>query len=352
MIASVWAGLFAADEGLAVVLVTCEFPREKRAQAVNPEPGQAENTSSAGEAAQGFTLIELLVVIALIALLTGLLIPAMHKAREAARRTACLGNLRQIQLGWQAYADEHDGLMVNGDPWSYEAQPANGKPWLVGQPTLKVEPESQERANVLMRTGALASYTGDVRVYLCPARYRWPWWPGSQWLSSYGIVTPMNCLTPALRAEENSRIKTMYKANGVTVFVGRMSELSPPGPACRMVFLDAGHPYWYYNAGSGGQFGMLESWDTQSLGWAGGAFGGAPIHHSGGTCLSFADGHVEYWKWKDPRTVACEQSWIDWWRAGGNWAGGGTLSKPIRVPDPDNPDFQRFSKALWGRTFP
>ena len=62
----------------------------------------------------GFSLVELLVVIGIIGLLIGLLLPAVQAAREAARRSECANNLRQVGLSVQLHADAHKGRLPRG----------------------------------------------------------------------------------------------------------------------------------------------------------------------------------------------------------------------------------------------
>jgi prepilin-type N-terminal cleavage/methylation domain-containing protein len=81
-------------------------------------------TNSSPRDNQGFTLIELLVVIAIISILAAMLLPALARARESAKRTSCASNLRQVHLAFFAYAEDHNDRL----PPKFEVKKASLKP--------------------------------------------------------------------------------------------------------------------------------------------------------------------------------------------------------------------------------
>src|SRR5437867_8943828 len=87
---------------------------------------------------RGFTLVELLVVIAIIALLVAILLPVLSKAKQAAQRTACMSNVRQLTIAFRMYTEENKGFLPMGWPDSPISGPSTipgtywFMPWFLG----------------------------------------------------------------------------------------------------------------------------------------------------------------------------------------------------------------------------
>jgi prepilin-type N-terminal cleavage/methylation domain-containing protein/prepilin-type processing-associated H-X9-DG protein len=111
---------------------------------------------------RGFTLIELLVVIAIIAILAAILFPVFAKAREKARQSSCLSNVKQLGIAWLAYAQDYDEVTV-GQSFGAGAMP--DYPDINGKTVIN---------RYMLWPQCIYPYIKNVQLYNCPSTsVRW-----------------------------------------------------------------------------------------------------------------------------------------------------------------------------------
>jgi prepilin-type N-terminal cleavage/methylation domain-containing protein/prepilin-type processing-associated H-X9-DG protein len=253
---------------------------------------------------RGFTLVELLVVISIISLLMSILLPSLSGAREMGKRVHCASNLRSFTYAWMMYAGDNDDDLCSADTQWDILQPKYC--WVADGddiPTNDIGGTAEA-----IRSGVLWDYAGRVlELYECKS-------DTSKLLRSYALSRTMNGKSCNC---EHDNIRPFRSLTDIRA------------ASTKMVFVDAGAKdgvKWL-----DGSFCCVKQIDAIPPKWFRSDSRNITARHGGGTNMSFADGHCEYFKYSDPRTVGLAD-----WTIGADDA------------SPGNPDLEKYVQLLWG----
>src|SRR5437762_2212212 len=132
-----------------------------------PAPRHSARVPLLGGARGGFTLIELLVVIAIIAILASLLLPALSRARSKAQGIVCLNNLKQLQLAWIMYVEDHNDWLVPNNPVLIPG-PTSASSWALGDIRYGNPDGTNIEYIISQREGSLGPYLKTPKIFKCP----------------------------------------------------------------------------------------------------------------------------------------------------------------------------------------
>lgn len=221
---------------------------------------------------RAFTLVELLVVLAIIAILAALLLPALSRAKSKALTAACMNNLKQLQICWHSYAHDNEDVMTPNN-FVYFVSPGTTNSSTLGEDgqTWCRSIATQDGYPINDDTSLLFRYNQNPGIYHCPAdRSTVDNQPDKLRNRSYNLSNSANC-----RAANHFR---------------KVTEI--PRPTELFTFIDT-----HEDAISDATFGVFALGSYWQNYWL-----DVPAdRHSQGANASFADGHVERWKWRSPK---------------------------------------------------
>jgi prepilin-type N-terminal cleavage/methylation domain-containing protein len=280
--------------------------------------------ATAKQKQSGFTLIELLVVIAIIALLAGMLLPALAKAKTKAQGIACMNNMRQLTLAWIQYAHDANDHIPYASAANLAAPTPQSDPyvWVTGLLDFNRANASNWDLNQDIVKSPLWPYCGhSAGIWKCPA--------------DKSTIVPS---VGPLKGQTVPRIRSMSIMIWDGGFGGVLNAYPPgiasppwrlylslngmvdPGPSSTLLFWDEREDAINY----GNFFVDMYGYPNQpNLTRFNGDMPASYHNHAAG--LSYADGHSEIKRWVDPRTAPPVRK-------------GTTIVLNPPIPSPNNPD--------------